>query len=96
MSSVSEVAFKLRRELSVKAPALKAAVKAERELSQLKRQLQQLDIDDAAENRSTTWTCFAGDPIVSKTPRSPQAIASAPSRDSRCDRKLHYGASRHS
>ncbi len=46
-SSVSEVVFKLRREFSAKSPALKAAVKAERELFQLKRQLQQLDIDDA-------------------------------------------------
>ena len=41
---LSEVAFKLRRELTPKAPALKTAIKAERETFRLKRELQQLDI----------------------------------------------------
>ena len=43
---LSEVAFKLRRELTAKAPALKAAMKAEREIFRLKRELQRLDIED--------------------------------------------------
>ncbi len=45
-ASLSEVAFKLRRELTPKAPALKAAIKAERETFRLKRELQRLDIED--------------------------------------------------
>ena len=36
-AGLSEVAFKLRRELTLKAPALKAAIKAEREIFRLKR-----------------------------------------------------------
>ena len=43
---LSEVAFKLRRELTTKAPALKTAIKAEREIFRLKRKLQRLDIED--------------------------------------------------
>ena len=39
-TGLSEVAFKLRRELMPKAPALKAAIKAERETFRLKRELQ--------------------------------------------------------
>ena len=45
-AGLSEVAFKLRRELTPKAPALKAAIKAERETFRLKRELQRLDIED--------------------------------------------------
>ena len=41
-----EVAFKLRRELTLKAPALKAAIKAEQEVFRLKRYLQQLDLEN--------------------------------------------------
>ena len=73
--SVSEVAFRLRRELSVKAPVLKAAVKTERELFQLKRHCNSSILtmrrkesrwpkSPAAENRST-WTRFAGGPLAS-------------------------------
>ena len=43
---LSEVAFKLRRELTPKAPALKTAIKAERETFSLKQELQRLDIED--------------------------------------------------
>ena len=43
-ASLSEVAFKLRREVTPKAPALKAAIKGEREIFRLKRELQRLDI----------------------------------------------------
>ena len=52
---VSEVAFKLRRELTPKAPALKAAIKAERESFRLKRELQRLDIKnlEQAEERES-------------------------------------------
>ena len=44
---LSEVAFKLRRALLPKSPAVKTAVKAERELFQLKRELQQFAVADA-------------------------------------------------
>ena len=43
---LSEVAFKLRRELTPKAHALKTAIKAERETFHLKGELQRLDIED--------------------------------------------------
>ena len=43
-SGLSEIAFKLRRELGAKAPALKEALKAERVAFRLKRELQKLDI----------------------------------------------------
>ena len=43
---LSEVAFKLRRELTPKAPALKAAIKAEHEIFRLKRELQRFDVED--------------------------------------------------
>ena len=43
---LSEVAFKLRRELKPKAPALKAAIKAYREIFRLKRELQRLDVEN--------------------------------------------------
>ena len=45
-AGLSEVVFKLRRELTPKAPALKAAIKADRETFRLKREIQQLDIED--------------------------------------------------
>ena len=45
-SGLSEIAFKLRRELSAKAPALKEALKAERVAFRLKRELQRLDLTD--------------------------------------------------
>ena len=46
-SGLREVAFKLRRQLTQKAPALKAAVKAEQEAFRLKRELQRLDIENS-------------------------------------------------
>ena len=45
-SGLSEIAFKLRRELPAKAPALKEALKAERVAFRLKRELQKLDLTD--------------------------------------------------
>ena len=42
----SEIAFKLRRRLTPKSPALKAAIRAEREAFRLKLELQRLDIED--------------------------------------------------
>ena len=45
-SGLSEIAFKLRRELGAKAPALKEALKAEERAFRLKRELQKLDIQD--------------------------------------------------
>ena len=45
-AGLSEVVFKLRRALTPKAPALKSAIKAEREIFRLKRELLLLDIED--------------------------------------------------
>ena len=45
-AGLSEVAFKLRQEVTPKAPVLKAAIRAERETFRLKRELQRLDIED--------------------------------------------------
>ncbi len=45
-ASLTEVALKLRLELPPKAPALKTVIKAEREIFRLKRELQQLNIED--------------------------------------------------
>ena len=45
-AGLKEVAFRLRRELTPKAPALKAAVKAEQVVFRLKRELQRLDIEN--------------------------------------------------
>ena len=45
-ASLSEVALKLRLELPPKAPALKTAMKAEREAFLLKRALQQIVVED--------------------------------------------------
>ena len=51
---LSEVAFKLRRELTAKAPALKAAIKAERETFRLKRELQRFDVEDLEQAKDRT------------------------------------------
>ena len=51
---LSEVAFKLRRELTAKAPTLKAAIKAEREVFRLKRELQRLDVEDLEQAKGRT------------------------------------------
>ena len=51
---LSEIAFKLRRELTTKAPALKAAIKAEREIFRLKRELQRLNIEDLEQAKGRT------------------------------------------
>ena len=51
---LSEVAFKLRRKLTPKAPALKAAIKAEREIFRLKRELQRLNIEDLEQAKDRT------------------------------------------
>ena len=48
---LKEVAFKLRRQLTQKAPALKAAVKAEQEAFRLKRELQRLSLEDPEQAR---------------------------------------------
>ena len=51
---LSEIAFKLRRELTPKAPSLKAAIKAEREIFRLKRELQRLDVEDLEQAKGRT------------------------------------------
>ena len=45
-SGLKEIAFRLRRQLGPKAPALKAALKVEQEAFRLKRELQRLDLED--------------------------------------------------
>ncbi len=62
-ADVSEVAFKLRRELPLKSPVVKAAVKVERELFQLKRQLQQLDVEDAPSREPLAEVRRGGNPV---------------------------------
>ena len=51
-----EIAFKLRRELTSKAPALKAAIKAEQEAFRLKRELQRSNEDFRCPRRSDSLT----------------------------------------
>ena len=43
-SALKEAALRLRRELPAKSPALKAALRAEREAWRLRRELQRLDL----------------------------------------------------
>ena len=45
-AGLRELAFKLRRELTLKAPALKAAIRAEGVVFRLKRELQRLDLEN--------------------------------------------------
>ena len=45
-TGLRELAFKLRRELRLKAPALKAAIRAEGVVFGLKRELEQLDLEN--------------------------------------------------
>ena len=45
-SGLREVAFKLGREMRLKAPVLKEAIRAERVVFQLKREMQQLDLEN--------------------------------------------------
>ena len=67
---LTEVAFKLRRELTPKAPALKAAIKAERESFHLKRELQRLDIEnlEQAEGRESLPEVRRGGKVVDVEP----------------------------
>ncbi len=45
-AGLSEATFKLRRELTPKDPALKTAIKAERETFRLKREILKLDLEN--------------------------------------------------
>ena len=45
-ADLSEIALRLRRRLSSKAPATKAAFKAEKELFRLRRELQRLELTE--------------------------------------------------
>ena len=49
-ASLQEAALRLRRELSPKAPALKAALRAESGAWRLKRELQRLGLDDEGDD----------------------------------------------
>ena len=63
---LSEVAFKLRREVTPKALPLKTAIKAERETFRLKRELQRLDIKnlEQAEGRESLPEVSRGGKVV--------------------------------
>ena len=63
---LSEIAFKLRRELPAKAPSLKEAVKAEARSFRLKRELQKLDLTDPnpAERRGQLGEVRRGDKVI--------------------------------
>ena len=65
-ASLSEVAFKLRREVTPKAPVLKAAIKGEREIFRLKRELQRLDIKnlEQAEGRESLPAVHRGGKVI--------------------------------
>ena len=60
---LSEVAFKLRRELTPKTSVLKAVIKAERETLRLKRELQRLDIENPEQAKGReSLTAFVREP----------------------------------
>ena len=65
-AGLREVAFELPRALEPKAPALKAALKAEREAFRLKRELQQLDLEgpDPAPRRSSLPEVRRGGKVI--------------------------------
>ena len=69
-AGLTEVAFKLRRELTPKAPALKAMIKAERETFRLKCELQRLDIKNLAqaEGRESLPEVRRGGKVVDMEP----------------------------
>ena len=50
-ADLKELALRLRRHLTSKAPASKAAVKAEQELFRLRRELQRLELEDPEQSR---------------------------------------------
>ena len=66
-SRLSEVALKLRLKLPPKAPALKTAIKAERETFRLKQELQRLDIEvlEQAKGRKSLPEVRQGGKVVS-------------------------------
>ena len=75
-AGLSEVAFKLRRGLTPKAPALKTAIKAERETFRLKRELQRLDIKnlEQAEGRESLPEVSRGGKAVDVEKLSQQKV----------------------
>ena len=58
-ADLKELALRLRRRLTLKAPATKAAFKAEQELFRLRRELQRLELSgaDPAERRGPGLAC---------------------------------------
>ena len=91
-AGLSEVAFKLRRELTPKGPALKAAIKAEHETLHLKRELGRLDIEDpepaGESDRRGPATAAEGFNTMSRehVSRSRDEPPGVPSPTSRCAR----------
>ena len=65
-AGLREVAFLLRRELTPKAPALKAAIKAERETFHLKREIERHDFEglETAHRRPSLPEVHRGGKVV--------------------------------
>ena len=65
-ADLKELALRLRRRLPAKAPATKAAVKAEQELFRLRRELQRLELSgpDPAERRGPLPEVRRGDKAI--------------------------------
>ena len=65
-AGLREVAFQLRRELTPKAPALKVALKAEREAFRLQREIERLDGEDTepAQGRTSLPEVRRGGKVV--------------------------------
>ena len=55
-AGLSEATFKLRRELTPKDPALKTAIKAERETFRLKREILKLDLRESARSLAAAFS----------------------------------------
>ena len=65
-ADLKELAMRLRRRLTSKAPATKAAFKAEQEVFRLRRELQRLDLTDpaTAERRGPLPEVRRGDKVI--------------------------------
>ena len=65
-ADLKELALRLRRRLTSKAPATKAAVKAEQEVFRLRRELQRLELSgpDPAERRGSLPEVRRGDAVI--------------------------------
>ena len=63
-AGLAELVLRLRRHLSGKAPALKAALKAEREVFRLKRELQRMDLAEPDPRHAPLPEVYRGGKVV--------------------------------